>query len=146
VSRKYKGEARASILSFMYDYILISGFYLESPYLGGFEGFDLTNPRGRFSGERFHLACPKLGLGDAILSHTILVLIYSVKRVLHQPHAQEEKEGAPLGVSSKGGAPSIKGSSFQVIGRASGYSSTWVFIAGSWPLDLVHPGGVLCAI
>jgi len=47
-----------------------------SPSLGGFEGFDLTNPRGRFGGERFHLACPKLGLGDAILSHTILVRIY----------------------------------------------------------------------
>jgi hypothetical protein len=44
-----------------------------SPSLGGFEGFDLTNPRGRFGGERFHLSCPKLGLGDAILSHTILV-------------------------------------------------------------------------
>jgi hypothetical protein len=47
-----------------------------SPSLGGFEGFDLTNPRGRFGGERFHLACPKLGLGDAILSHTILARFY----------------------------------------------------------------------
>ena len=50
-----------------------------SPYLGGFEGFDLTNPRGRFDGEIFHQACPKLGLGDAILPHTILVQIYSVQ-------------------------------------------------------------------
>jgi hypothetical protein len=50
----------------------------SEPNIGGFEGFDLTNPRGRFGGERFHLACPKLGLRDAILSHTILVQIYSV--------------------------------------------------------------------
>jgi hypothetical protein len=42
-------------------------------------GFDLTNPRGRFVGERFHLACAKLGLGDAILPHTILIHIYSVQ-------------------------------------------------------------------
>ena len=50
-----------------------------------------------------------------------------------QPQAQEEKEGAPLGVSSKRGAPSIEGSSSPVIGRDFGDSSTWVLIAGSWP-------------
>jgi hypothetical protein len=75
-----------------------------SPYLGGFEGFDLTNPRGQFSGERFHLACSKLGLRDEILPHTILLHIYSVAwRVLHQPQVHK-REGAPLRVSSKGGA------------------------------------------
>jgi hypothetical protein len=49
-----------------------------SATLGGFEGFDLIKPRGQFGGERFHLACPKLGLRDAILSHTILVRSTSV--------------------------------------------------------------------
>jgi hypothetical protein len=63
-----------------------------SPSLGGFEGFDLTNPRGRFGGERFHLACPKLGLGDAILSHTILFPdLLSCRRILHQFHVQIER-------------------------------------------------------
>jgi hypothetical protein len=146
VSKKYKGEARASILSFMYDYLLIFGFLLVSPYLGGFEGFDLTNPRGRFSGERFHLACPKLGLGDAILPHTILVQIYSVQEGSRPTTSTGREKTHHWGVSSKGGAPSIEGSSFQVIGRAFGDSSTWVFIAGSWPLDLVHSRGVVCAI
>jgi hypothetical protein len=42
----------------------------------------------------------------------------------------EEKEGAPLGVSSKGGAPFLERDSLQVIGRAFGDSITWVFIAG----------------
>jgi hypothetical protein len=45
-----------------------------------------------------------------------------------------------------GGAPFFEGSSFQGIGRASVDSSTWVFIAGAWTLDLVHSGGVSCAI
>jgi hypothetical protein len=63
-----------------------------SPSLGGFEGFDLTNPRGRFGGERFHLACPKIGLGDAILSHTILVPdLLICRRILHQLHVQIER-------------------------------------------------------
>jgi hypothetical protein len=79
VSRKYKGKARASIDSFMYvdhfDFWLLA----REPNIGGFKGFDLTNPRGRFGGERFHLLCPKLGLGDAILSHTILVRSTSVQ-------------------------------------------------------------------
>jgi hypothetical protein len=63
-----------------------------SPSIGGFEGFDITNPRGRFGGERFHLSCPKLGLGDAILSHTILVPdLLSCRRILHQFHVQIER-------------------------------------------------------
>jgi hypothetical protein len=63
-----------------------------SPSLGGFEGFDITNPRGRFGGERFHLSCPKIGLGDAILSHTILVPnLLSCRRILHQFHVQIER-------------------------------------------------------
>jgi hypothetical protein len=111
--------------------ILISGFLLEGPSLGGFEGFDLTNPRGRFGGERFHLACPKLGLEDAILFHTILVRFYI---------------SAGGRVSSNGGASLFEGSLFQGIGRASVDSSTRVFIAGAWPLDLVHSGRVSWAI
>jgi hypothetical protein len=79
-----------------------------SPYLGGFEGFDLTNHRGRFGGERFHLSCLKLGLGDAILSHTILVPdLLSCRRILH-PGAERER-AHQLGVSNKRGAPSIEG-------------------------------------
>jgi hypothetical protein len=80
-----------------------------SPCLGGFEGFDLTNPRGQFDGERFHLACSKLGLGDAILSHTILLQIYSVAGGFYTSYRYKKREGAPLGVSSKGGAPFIEG-------------------------------------
>jgi hypothetical protein len=57
-----------------------------------------------------------------------------------------EGGGTPLGVSSKGGTPFFEGNSFQGIGRASADSSTWVFIAGAWPLDLVHFGGVSWAI
>jgi hypothetical protein len=60
----------------MYVYHFDIWLPVREPNIGGFEGFDLTNPRGRFSGERFHLACPKLGLRDAILSHTILVQIH----------------------------------------------------------------------
>jgi hypothetical protein len=74
-----------------------------SPCLGGFEGFDLTNPRGQLGGERFHLSCSKLGLGDAILSHTILLQIHSVSGGFYISHRYTEREGAPLGVSSKGG-------------------------------------------
>jgi hypothetical protein len=80
-----------------------------SPYLGGFEGFDLTNPNGRFDGEIFHLDCPKLGLRDAILPHTILVHIYSVAGEFYTSYKYRKIEGAPLGFSSKGGAPFIEG-------------------------------------
>jgi hypothetical protein len=80
-----------------------------SPYLGGFEGFDLTNPRGKFSGEIFHLACSKLGLGDAILPHAILLHIYSIEGEFYISHRYRRREGAPLGISSKGDTPFIEG-------------------------------------
>jgi hypothetical protein len=73
-----------------------------SPYLGGFEGFDLTNPRGRFSGEIFHLACPKIGLRDEILPHTILVHIYSVAGGFYTIHRHRKREDAPLGGFQQG--------------------------------------------
>ena len=118
-----------------------------SPYLGGFEGFDLTNPRGQFGGERFHLPCSNLGLGDAILHpHHSTLDILSCRRVLHQLQVHEEREGTPLGVSSKGGTPFIEGSLIQEIGRDPGDSSTGVFIAGSWSSVIVHSRGFLCAI
>jgi hypothetical protein len=63
----------------------------SEPNIGGFEGFDLTNPRGKFGGEIFHLACPKLSLGAALCSHTILVLdLLSCRRIPHQLLVQEE--------------------------------------------------------
>jgi hypothetical protein len=46
VSQKYKGKARASSHSFMYDYLLDIWLLASEPIIGGFEGFDLTNPRG----------------------------------------------------------------------------------------------------
>jgi hypothetical protein len=76
-----------------------------SPYLGGFEGFegfDLTNPRGRFGGERFHLACPKLSIGDAILPHTILVRIYSVQEG-STPATGTGRGGRTIGGFQQGG-------------------------------------------
>jgi hypothetical protein len=76
----------------MYVYYFDIWLLASEPGIGGFEGFDLTNPRGRFSGERLHLACPKLGLGDAIRSHTILVPdLLSCMRILHQLHVQIER-------------------------------------------------------
>jgi hypothetical protein len=64
----------------------------REPNIGGFEGFDLTNPRGRFGGERFQLACPKLGLEATVRSHTILVPnLLSCRRILHQFHVQVER-------------------------------------------------------
>jgi hypothetical protein len=66
-----------------------------SPFLGG---FDLTNPRGRFDGERFHLACPKLGLGDVILCHTILVQIYVVQEGSTAATGIEREGGRTIGV------------------------------------------------
>jgi hypothetical protein len=74
-----------------------------SPCLGGFEGFDLTNPRGQFGGERFHLACSKLGLGDAILSHTILLQIYSVAGEFYISYRYRKREGAPIEGFQQGG-------------------------------------------
>jgi hypothetical protein len=75
----------------------------SEPSIGGFEGFDITNPRGRFGGERFHLACPKLGLGDAILSHTILVLdLLSCRRIPHQLLVQIERGRTSWGFPLRG--------------------------------------------
>jgi hypothetical protein len=93
VRQKYKRKARASThhsCMILFDFWLLA----SEPNIGGFEGFDITNPRGRFGGERFHLSCPKLGLRDTILSHTILVPdILSCRRILHQFHVQIERGG-----------------------------------------------------
>jgi hypothetical protein len=112
-------------------------FYLVIPYLRGFEGFDLTNPRGRFGGERFHLACPKLGLEDAILPHTILLQIYSIVEEFYISHRYKRREGAPLGVSSKGGAPFIEGRFDLAKEKGFGDLSIWVLLVGSSPSFLV---------
>ena len=81
-----------------------------------------------------------------MLPHHSSSILHQCRRILHQPHAQEEKEGAPLGVSNKGGAPFLERDSLQVIGGAFGDSITWVFIASFWTSDLVHSGGVSGAI
>jgi hypothetical protein len=87
----------------MYVYHFDIWLLARDPYLGGFEGFDLTNPRGRFDGERFHLACPKLGLGDAILPHTILVQIYSVQEGSTPATGTGREGGRTNGGSQQGG-------------------------------------------
>jgi hypothetical protein len=85
VSRKDKREARASILSFMMI-ISFDIWLLASEPMPCFEGFDLTNPRGQVGGERFHLSCSKLGLGDAILHpHHSTSDLLSFRGILHQP-------------------------------------------------------------
>jgi hypothetical protein len=73
-----------------------------SPSLGGFEGFDLTNPRGRFGGEIFHLACPKIGLRDEILSHTILVRSTSVQEFLHSHRHRKRRRVHHWGIPVRG--------------------------------------------
>jgi hypothetical protein len=86
-------------------YVLSFDIWLlaSEPNIGGFEGFDLTNPRGRFGGERFHLACPKLGLGDAIRSHTILVPdLLSCRRIPHQLLVQIERGRTSWGFPARG--------------------------------------------
>jgi hypothetical protein len=104
VSRKYKGKARVSIHGFMYVYHFDIWLLASEPSIGGFEGFDLPNPRGRFSGERFHLACPKLGLKDAILSHTIQVPdLLICMRILHQLQVQKERGHTSCGIPTRGG-------------------------------------------
>ena len=42
-----------------------------------------------------------------------------------------------MGVSSKGGAPSLERDSLKEIGRVVEDSITWVFIIGPWTSDLV---------
>jgi hypothetical protein len=84
--KNIKGR-QGPLLIFMYVYLLDFCLLASEPNIGGFEGFYLTNPRGRFGGERFHLTCPKLGLGDAIRSHTILAPdLLSCRGILHQLH------------------------------------------------------------
>jgi hypothetical protein len=92
----------------MYDYHFDIWLLASEPNIGGFEGFDLTNPRGRFGGKRFHLACPKLGLGDAILSHTILVRSTSVQEGSTLATGTGREAGHPARVSSKGGTPFLE--------------------------------------
>jgi hypothetical protein len=97
MSRKYKGEARASILSFiMYDYHFDIWLLAREPVPWGFS-------KGRFGGERFHLACSKLGLGDAILSHTILVQIYSVQEGSTPATGTGREGGRTIGGFQQGG-------------------------------------------
>jgi hypothetical protein len=103
VSRKYKGKVGASIHSFMYVYHFDIWLLAREPSIGGFEGFDLTNPSGRFGGERFHLACPKLGLRDAILPHTILVWIYLVQEGFTPAIGTGRQGGRTIGGFKQGG-------------------------------------------
>jgi hypothetical protein len=56
-------------------------------------------------------------------THTILLQIYLVAGEFYTSHRYRKREGAPLRVSNKGGAPFIEGS-IQDIGRDSGDSST----------------------
>jgi hypothetical protein len=65
-----------------------------------FEGFENTNPRGQLGGERSHLTCSKLGLGDAILHphHST-----TATGTINHPEAEAgrnlggfQQEGAPL--------------------------------------------------
>jgi hypothetical protein len=95
------------------------------PSIGGFEGFDLTNPRGRFDGERFHLVCPKLGLGDAILSHTILVRFHISEGGFYTNHRHRKRRRPHhWGFPTRGGAPFLERDSLKVISRAFGDSIT----------------------
>jgi hypothetical protein len=69
----------------------------------GFEGFDLTNLGGQFGGEIFHLAGPKIGLGVAICSHTILVLdLLSCRRIPRQFLVQVERGRTSWGFQQGG--------------------------------------------
>jgi hypothetical protein len=70
--------------------------------LGGFEGFDLTNPRGQLGGERFHLSCSKLALEDAILHPHYYTVATST--ITHP----REQQVVPLRVFSKGAHHSLR--------------------------------------
>ena len=94
------------------------------PSLGGLKAFDLTNPRGRFGGERFHLACPKLGLEDAILSHTILVPDLLSAGGFYTNHRHRKRRRAHH---------LLKEGSLQEFEGSLGDLSTWVLLAGPWP-------------
>jgi hypothetical protein len=104
------------------------------PSLGGFEGFDLTNPRGRFGGERFHLACPKLGLGDAILSHTILVPDLLSAGGFYTSHRHRKRRRAHhWGFPARRAHHLLKEGSLQEFEGSLGDLSTWVLLARPWP-------------
>jgi hypothetical protein len=132
VSKKDKREARASILPFMLIISFDIWLLASESMPWGFEGFDLTNPRGQLVGERFHLSCSKIVLEDAILHpHHSTVITGTINH-------PGEQQVVPLRVSRRGGASLCEGSSIQEIGRTSGDSSTWVFVAGPWSSVLVH--------
>jgi hypothetical protein len=62
VYRKDKG-----LFSFIHVCLSFDFWLLASEHnIGGFEGFDLTNPRGQFGGKIFHLVGPKLGVEASI--------------------------------------------------------------------------------
>jgi hypothetical protein len=106
-----------------------------------------TNPKDQFGGERSHPTWSKLGHGgERFLPHHSTSDPFRYRGFLHQPQVQRELECSFRRVSSRRAHHLGERSSFHEIGRASGGSSTWVFIGVSWPLDLVHSGGVLCAI
>jgi hypothetical protein len=52
---------------------------------------------------------PSLVSGMQYSTHTILLQIYSVSGEFYTNHRYRKREGAPLRVSSKGGAPLIGG-------------------------------------
>ena len=121
----------------------------SEPNIGGFEGFDLTNPRGQFSGEIFHLAGPKLGLGAAVCSHTILVLdLLSCRRIPRQLLVQVERGRTSWGFQQGGhtihwggicpswreGILRILGSGFPL--QVSWHHSWWFFGVFQWRIYL----------
>jgi hypothetical protein len=105
VSQKYKGKARASSHGFMYVLSLDFWLLASEPNIGGFEGFDLTNPRGRFGGERFHLAwsqrCNTLPHHSSSRSTQLQEDSTSVSFA-------DRERAHQLRVSSKGGAPFLE--------------------------------------
>jgi len=109
-----------------------------SPSLGGFEGFDWTNPRGQFCGERFHLAYPKLDLRDAIISHTILVLYLLSAWGLYTSHRHRKRRRAHhWGFPARRTHHLLKEGSLQEFEGSLGDLSTWVLLAGPWPWILM---------
>ena len=137
--RKGKG-----LFSFIHVWSYFHIWLLASePSIGSFEGFDLTNPRGWFGGERFHLACPKLGLGDEICSHTILVPdLISCRRIPHQFHVQIERGRTSWGFLARGVHHPLREDSFYLRRRYFGNSRYWVFLASVLASFLVVSGGI----
>jgi hypothetical protein len=65
----------------------------------GFEGFENTNPRGQLVGERSHLSCSNIGLGDEILHPHHYTIATGTIFLLGKKH------GVTWRVSSQGVAP-----------------------------------------